>query len=383
VDSCVSEKTTRNFLPVFPSQHSAKISLASTAFMMLLRAIVVPTVLCVLSGGAAAAEDIQKTADGMLDRARQLSDIRSPNAPGFRLNLTFSFTGHDLETLQGTYTEVWISNSQWRRETTVGNFRRIEIGGPTRRWLVDGGQDFPEEAERLSTLVEMFPAGTAKFEFESVTEPDSATQCFVTNAVGEQHRRHAFCFDKDNKFLVENVAPQSVGERIADYSCSYNRFRKFGNYWFPRDMACFQDGHRKIEAQVVDLSPAPSPDAALFTPPVGAVEIGNCSANSVPPQRVTSPGPMPPLGMRDHQSSVLLWMIVDTKGKPQDLKIARSGGKQFDDSALAAIRSWRFKPGTCNGEPMPLPISVAIMFTHYSVAVCVAREKCWEYFSAP
>jgi TonB family protein len=346
-------------------RHSAKMSPATTGFMTLLRAIVFPIVLCVLSGGTSAADDIQKTAEGILDRARQLSDIRSPNAPGFHLSLTFSFIGHDLETLQGTYTEVWISNSQWRRETVVGNFRRIEIGGPSRLWLIDGGKDFPEEAERVSTLVEILPARTSKFEFESVTSPDPATQCAVTEAKGEQHEKRAFCFDKDNSVLVANVTPQLVGRRVADYSCNYGQFQKFGDYSFPREMACFQDGHRRMEAKVTELSTAPSPDAALFTPPAGAVEIGTCSANPVPPQAVTTPNPMSPLGMRDRQSSVLLWMIVDTKGKPQDLRIARSGGKQFDDSALTTVRGWRFKPGTCNGEPIPMQVNLEIKFWRY------------------
>jgi len=65
------------------------------------------------------ADEAQKSAEALLDRARRLSDIRSLNAPPFRLKLTFSFTGKHLDTVQGIYDEVWISNSRWRRETTV------------------------------------------------------------------------------------------------------------------------------------------------------------------------------------------------------------------------------------------------------------------------
>jgi TonB family protein len=333
--------------------------------MMLLRSLVFAIVLLVVFGGTSAAEDAQKTAEAMLDRARQLSDIRSPNASGFRLNVTFSFRGQDLETIQGTYSEVWISNSQWRRETVVGNSRRIEVGGPSKRWLFDSGNDFPDQAARVSALVEMLPTRTAKFEFESITDSDPSTQCAVTKPKGQKRLRHAFCFDKVNGFLVVNIAPEFVGERVADYSCDYDQFLKFGDYWFPREMSCFVDRHRKMEAKVIDLSPAPAPDAALFTPPEGAVEMGNCSLNPVPPKAVSTPDPGPRMGMQDRRSSVLLWMIVDTKGKPQDLKVTRSGGKHFDDSAMAAVRGWRFKPATCNGEPMAVPINVEIMFRSY------------------
>ena len=343
----------------------AQIRCSWPRFMMLVRTIVFAAVSLVVFGGTSAAEDAQKRAEAMLDRARQLSDIRSPNAPGFRLNVTFSFRGQDLETVQGTYSEVWISSSQWRRETVVGNSRRIEVGGPNKRWLFDTGNDFPDQAARVAALVEMLPTRTAKFEFESITDSDPSTQCAVTKPKGEKKQKHAFCFDKVSGFLVVNIAPEFVGQWVADYSCDYDKFLKVGDYWFPHEMSCFVDRHRKMEAKVMDLSLAPSLDAAFFTPPTGAVEMGNCSLNPLPPRAVSTPDPSSPLGMRDRQSSVRLWMIVDTKGKPQDLKVSRSGGKQFDGSAMAGVRGWRFKPATCNGEPMAVPINVEIRFWGY------------------
>jgi TonB family protein len=331
---------------------------------MLRRVVLLLIVLRVLYCGASTDVDVQKEADEMLDRARQLSDIRSSNAPGFRLDLTFSFIGKDLETTQGTYIEVWVSNSKWRKETVVGNLRRLEIGGANRHWLIDN-QDLPEEATRVSAMVEMLPSSTAKIEFESFTEPDPTTQCAVTKAQGEKQQRQAFCFDKGNHFLVARVDPTVVGQQIADYSCNYGEFQKFGHYWFPHEMTCFRDGHKKMDAKVAQLAPEASTNAALFAPPRGAAEIGTCSVNPVPPQPVTTPLPSSPLGMRDRQSSVALWMVVDTKGKPQNLKISRSGGKQFDESALTTVRGWRFKPGTCNGEPIPMPINLEVPFRQY------------------
>jgi hypothetical protein len=235
--------------------------------MIRIRPIVVSLISLVAFARIAAAEDIQKTAEGMLERARQLSDIRSPNAPGFRLNVTFSFIGKDLETVQGTYTEVWISNSQWRREIVVGNLRQVEIGGPTRRWLADNGEDLPEPVANIAAMVQMFPSRNAKFEFDSAITRDPVTQCFLTKAVGERQQRHAFCFDKNHHVLAENESPQLVGDRVADYACSYNQFAKFGDYWFPRQIECRLNGHRQVEAKVVDLSPISSPDSALFMRP--------------------------------------------------------------------------------------------------------------------
>lgn len=73
---------------------------------------------------------------------------------------------------------------------------------------------------------------------------------------------------------------------------------------------------------------------------------------------------MSPAGIEDRHASVLLWLIIDIKGKPQALRISRSAGKDFDNSALAAVRAWRFKPATCNGEPMPFALSVEVKFSN-------------------
>jgi hypothetical protein len=148
---------------------------------------------------ASFAEEIQKHADAMMQRARELSDIRSQGASAFRLRATFSFVGEDLATIQGTFTETWVSNSQWRRETVANDFRRVEVGGPSRLWLLDEGKNFPVQAIRVSGLVEIFPSRSAKFEFESIMNrnaQDSSTECAITRAAGQQKEKSAFCFDK-------------------------------------------------------------------------------------------------------------------------------------------------------------------------------------------
>src|SRR5437660_584555 len=95
------------------------------------------TLLIVLITTLSFCEDKQARGKAMLERARLASDIRAVNAPGFRLKATFSFVSEKLETVAGTYNEWWVSKTQWRRETVVGDSRRIEIGGPEKRWLLD------------------------------------------------------------------------------------------------------------------------------------------------------------------------------------------------------------------------------------------------------
>jgi hypothetical protein len=87
------------------------------------------TAIVILLSGGSFAEDEQSNAQGLLERARNLSDIRSPSAPVFRLKATFTAITRDLATSDGTYTETWVSNTQWRRETVVGPRGALKSAG--------------------------------------------------------------------------------------------------------------------------------------------------------------------------------------------------------------------------------------------------------------
>ncbi len=306
--------------------------------------------------------EIQAGAEALMDKARHLSDIRAQNAPAFRLKATFSFVEKDLEKVQGTFTETWISDSQWRRETVVKDFHRIEVGTPNRAWTLDNSKDFPETATKLPALMNIFPSQPAKFEFESVTDTDTKPpEICATTKPGSQHERYRFCFDPESGALLAKLSPDIRPKGTSDYTCFYGVFHRLGVSWFPTEMACFKDKHRELEAKVDELIAEPSPDSALFKPPAGAMEIGRCMGTLSPPVASVNPAPNYPSGGQQ-SSYVTLLLIVDTQGRAQDLEVLRSGGKDFDNEALKMVQKWRFKPATCDGDSMPTKIAVQVDF---------------------
>ena len=310
--------------------------------------------------------DIQARAEALMAKARKLSDIRAKNAPAFRLKATFSFVGKDLESEQGTYIEIWVSDSQWRREIVIDNLHRLEIGTPNRIWRLDNSKDFPATATRLPDLINIFPSVSSSFEFESIADnagEKPAEQCATTKP-GAQHEKYRFCFDQKSGVLLAKLSPDIRPKNMTDYTCFYGIFRKFADFWFPREMACLEDKHRQLEAKVEDLSAEPSPDSTLFKPPPEAIELGRCLGTSVRPVATLTPAPGFPTGTQGANSSTSLSLIVDIRGKPQQITVSRSGGKAFDEHAVAAVEQWRFKPATCDGEPIPGEVAVEVEFHH-------------------
>lgn len=97
-----------------------------------------------------------------------------------------------------------------------------------------------------------------------------------------------------------------------------------------------------------------SPDSAVPTVP----ETG--------PLAVDTPPPVYPLelGCAGIGGEVGLVLSLDEKGVPADVKIEYSSRHgALDTAAVEAVRTWRFKPATSRGQPVPAKMRVPVKFT--------------------
>jgi TonB family protein len=65
------------------------------------------------------------------------------------------------------------------------------------------------------------------------------------------------------------------------------------------------------------------------------------------------------------QGTVLLECVVNTDGTVSHVRVLRSLDSTLglDDEAIKAAKQWRFAPGTRNGQPVPVIISMDLSFT--------------------
>ncbi len=62
------------------------------------------------------------------------------------------------------------------------------------------------------------------------------------------------------------------------------------------------------------------------------------------------------------QGTVVLYVVVDEKGMPQDLKVVRPLGLGLDEKAIEAVTKWRFKPGYKDGRPVKVAATIEVNF---------------------
>ncbi|HLI62065.1 MAG TPA: energy transducer TonB [Terriglobales bacterium] len=66
-----------------------------------------------------------------------------------------------------------------------------------------------------------------------------------------------------------------------------------------------------------------------------------------------------------YQGTVILWLIVNAEGKPQDIRVQRALGMGLDEKAVEAVKQWRFEPAKKDGHPVPVMINVEVNFRLY------------------
>ena len=62
------------------------------------------------------------------------------------------------------------------------------------------------------------------------------------------------------------------------------------------------------------------------------------------------------------QGTVILQLVVDEHGLPQQMKVTRSLGLGLDQKAIEAVSKWRFKPGMKDGKPVPVIATIEVNF---------------------
>jgi TonB family protein len=62
------------------------------------------------------------------------------------------------------------------------------------------------------------------------------------------------------------------------------------------------------------------------------------------------------------QGTTVLWIVVDASGQVTDVHVIRPLGLGLDEKAMETVRTWKFKPTTLKGVPVPVRVLVEIAF---------------------
>jgi protein TonB len=92
---------------------------------------------------------------------------------------------------------------------------------------------------------------------------------------------------------------------------------------------------------------------------------GQKGVRQAQPNYLRNPPPVYPQQARvEHRKGVVLLMVsVSDSGDPTSVSVSRSSGyTDFDESALRAVRRWKFRPASAGGMNIPSTVGVPVNF---------------------
>jgi len=118
-----------------------------------------------------------------------------------------------------------------------------------------------------------------------------------------------------------------------------------------------------------DLSPteafAPKlPDTETFSSPA-IHEAGKGGAR--PPNCVYCPNPSftDPARLAKLNGTAILEVVVSAEGQVVQMRIVKGLPYGLNESAMEAVRNWKFRPATLNGEPITVKVTIEVTFRLY------------------
>jgi TonB family protein len=86
---------------------------------------------------------------------------------------------------------------------------------------------------------------------------------------------------------------------------------------------------------------------------------------SVSPPKVisaTDPGYSEEARGAELQGNMVLRLVVNVDGRPQQIRVQRSLGMGLDEKAIESVSQWTFEPAKKDGQPVPAMIKVSLGF---------------------
>jgi TonB family protein len=136
----------------------------------------------------------------------------------------------------------------------------------------------------------------------------------------------------------------------------------------------FGEGNPSSRAQAKASALAPqsqSQSSPLSTTPVDATEVvfKVCSKKTPPPcakppRAIFAPNPEYSVEARkaNYRGFSKLKVIVGTDGRASNIRAVGHAGIGLDENAIEAVKKWKFDPATYDGKPVPVEITVEVVF---------------------
>ncbi|MGC2696791.1 MAG: energy transducer TonB [Candidatus Angelobacter sp.] len=156
---------------------------------------------------------------------------------------------------------------------------------------------------------------------------------------GHDPDKQRLCVD-----AVRDVVLTSGSDQFSDYMQS-------GRVMFPQKIRI--TGHYEAPIEIRDIKISPyAVESALFEIPSKTMELESCeNGEQLQAVDATLP-PRTETALTTTSARIALYAFIDKQGQVAALKMLGLIQPSYDAEVINAVKKWRFKPATCNGQPV-------------------------------
>lgn len=322
-------------------------------------------VVLVLPAGARAAGEGKERATELLDRAAEVSRLRTAGTTPFRVMGTLKVSetpagGGGM--LDGTYLLVWSSPAAWREEYRHSGFDEIRVGGEgtvhvsrTPAWRSLQIQRLAEALDQQSLL--RIRRKESVDSIESRNENGRNEDC--VGLFDKEEGPRVICMDAATGALL------SVRERTL--TTVYEGYRSWDGKSYPTGVRILRGSAPLVEFRLGTIEAAGDADPALFAPPEGSEERRWCEEANAPIPRIM-PQPDYPADLREKgvTGRVVVYGTLGRDVKVRNVEVLESSHPYLTWAVTQAIKRWWIRPATCGTRPIKTDLVAEFDFPPYS-----------------
>jgi hypothetical protein len=320
------------------------------------------TWLVVASSGWAAKKEGSVDPESLIVKVRTTEILWTEGTPKFALQAELHLTNE-----QGgwaTYVFAWVSPSRWREEIRFTNYDRLRIGSEKGYWQTSNLNYKPaivsqfDEMLHIKALINVSPDETLSKVKQRKQHGVTEDCTDIKNKFGPDR---TLCFDDSTGALVAVDHPMTDISRI-----EYGDFRSVGGKILPFEIRASNDGRAVASVKVTAVGDFSGNEGTLFNVPTNAEFWAQCDdmqSARWPEQRPKLPVYPMAAKVNHEQGMVEFYAIIEADGSVSHLAPIRMAAADLVASAADAVRTWRYKPATCDGKPIRLETQIGVVFT--------------------
>lgn len=142
--------------------------------------------------------------------------------------------------------------------------------------------------------------------------------------------------------------------------------------YIPLDAVIFDRGRKYLSVHLDQGESAAQWPSTIFTAPPesGSIKVSSLhsfhlKAKDLAPRKVGGDIPIYPYLAKEHnqEGTVKLAAWIGTDGRMQSLVVASAPAMALANSALAAVKTWRYKPYLVHGHPVSVETTITVIYT--------------------